>query len=268
MPPPDLAPTVAAYWRITARVPPAAAPTGPGSPVPDRAQDVEVVLDETLPAGQEIEILEPVGGRCRLTLTSAAARRLGLSTAAPAGEAAGSGIGRGRLLELLETAGVPLNGADLVHCLPLTERERLLAARSAAIAPAGGADRVLTRALGPQDAAAFAAFLAAAPEQDADEAFVELDHWLVHGTFAADRLVCAASMYPWRGSVLADLGVLTLPEHRGHGLARATVRSLCADALARGAEPQYRCQSDNTASVALALSAGFVVFARWDVGLT
>lgn len=91
------------------------------------------------------------------------------------------------------------------------------------------------------------------------------DHWLVFGTFVDDRLAAVASMYPWRDTHLADLGVLTLPANRGRGFAKATVRALSAAALNRGYEPQYRCQLDNVASAALAHSAGFERFATWDV---
>ena len=64
---------------------------------------------------------------------------------------------------------------------------------------------------------------------------------------------------------LADLGVITLPEFRGRGLARATVLAMAADALERGYEPQYRCQLDNAPSVALALASGFRRFGEWIV---
>lgn len=113
--------------------------------------------------------------------------------------------------------------------------------------------------------ASFEEFTGAAPENELDEAFVELDHWLVFGTFIDDRLACAASMYPWRGTRLADLGVITLPEFRGRGVGRVTVRAMSAEALRRGYEPQYRCQFDNTASVALARAAGFTRFGGWEV---
>jgi predicted GNAT family acetyltransferase len=98
-----------------------------------------------------------------------------------------------------------------------------------------------------------------------DDAFVELGHWLVMGTFADGRLVCAASMYPWRGTHLADVGVITLPGYRGRGLGRRTVRALSARALAEGYEPQYRCQLDNMPSAALARAAGFAQFGTWNV---
>ena len=88
------------------------------------------------------------------------------------------------------------------------------------------------------------------------------------GTILDGRLVSAASMYPWDGSRLADLGVITLPEFRGRGLGRATVRAMSALAIDRGYEPQYRCQFDNASSVALAASAGFALFGDWDVVAT
>jgi predicted GNAT family acetyltransferase len=115
------------------------------------------------------------------------------------------------------------------------------------------------------DAEVFAQFAAAAPAQDLDDAFVELGHWLVMGTFADGRLVSVASMYPWHGTNLADLGVITLPEYRGRGLAKRTVRAISARALADGYEPQYRCQLDNMPSASLARAAGFVQFGTWDV---
>jgi GNAT superfamily N-acetyltransferase len=91
------------------------------------------------------------------------------------------------------------------------------------------------------------------------------------GAGAGDRagdggwLGCAASMYPWGDAPVADLGVLTLPRFRGQGYGRRVVRAMSRYALARGYEPQYRCQLDNHASVALAGSAGLVPFGTWDI---
>jgi predicted GNAT family acetyltransferase len=77
--------------------------------------------------------------------------------------------------------------------------------------------------------------------------------------------VSAASAYPWGGALLADLGVLTLQPFRGRGHARRVVRSISRHALDRGYEPQYRCQLDNQASVALARGAGLAMFGKWEV---
>ncbi len=87
----------------------------------------------------------------------------------------------------------------------------------------------------------------------------------MYGAFEGERLVCAASAYPWDDAPLADLGVLTLPPYRGRGHARRLVRALSRYAVERGHEPQYRCQLDNHASVAAAGSAGLTRFGTWDV---
>lgn len=121
------------------------------------------------------------------------------------------------------------------------------------------------RRLTAQDAAVFAAFEAAASEQDLDDAYVELDHWAVYGGFEGDSLVCAASMYPWGGAAIADTGVLTLPQFRGRGHARAVVRAICRYAYGQNHEPQYRCQLDNHASRAVAAAAGLTQLGTWEV---
>ena len=98
-----------------------------------------------------------------------------------------------------------------------------------------------------------------------DDAYVELDHWAVFGSFDDGRLVCAASMYPWEDAPIADTGVLTLPSYRGKGHARKVVRAISRYACEQGYEPQYRCQTDNLASVALAKTAGLTLFGTWEV---
>jgi hypothetical protein len=45
----------------------------------------------------------------------------------------------------------------------------------------------------------------------------------------------------------------------------AFVRAACRYAYARGLEPQYRCQRDNAASLALAAAAGLTWFGTWEV---
>ena len=131
----------------------------------------------------------------------------------------------------------------------------------AALSPATAA-RVLSRPI--RNESQLRKALAAAPAQDLDDAYVELDHWAVFGAFRGEQLVCAASMYPWGDSDLGDLGVIALPAYRRQGLSRSVVRALCRHAYGHGLEPQYRCQLDNTASRALAASAGFTWFGNWE----
>lgn len=82
------------------------------------------------------------------------------------------------------------------------------------------------RRLTEADRDVFEAFLHKAPEQDRDDAFVELDHWAVYGAFDRDRLVSASSAILWTDSPIADLGVLTIPEARGRGFAKAAVLAM------------------------------------------
>jgi RimJ/RimL family protein N-acetyltransferase len=206
-----------------------------------------VIADGSLPGNCTLMTLETSGGGRFLTLTSAQARCLGLTGVSAVGDPA--------LRSALAAAGAALHGADYLFYLPLDDQA---AVRAEAVP---GETRQLTAA----DAETFAQFAAAAPAQDMDEASVELDHWLVVGTFADGHLVAAASMYPWRGTHFADLGIITLPEYRGRGLAKRTVRAISARALAEGYEPQYRCQLDNTPSASLARAAGFAQFGTWDV---
>jgi GNAT superfamily N-acetyltransferase len=211
------------------------------------AGEHRVVIDDTLPESRPLMLLEPVGGDGILSLTSALADRLGLT-----GQTA---VSADALARALDVAAVKLNGPDYLFYLPTQEQALVRSERFSRE----------TRQLTEIDADGFAAFAAQAPADELDEAFVELDHWLVFGTFVDERLACAASMYPWRGTQLADLGVITLPAYRGQGLARATVRAMSGRALRRGYEPQYRCQLDNGPSVALARAAGFARFGTWDV---
>lgn len=230
------APAVTDFWT----------PARPGHP-DLAAGHLRVVVDDTLPANRSVSVLELSGGGGAVTVTPAQAERLDLVD--------GSGSTAGDVLEALRRAGVAMNDPDLLFYLPLDTHPEL----------AEGVTPADLRRLEQGDASAFRHFEQAAPADDLDEAFVELDHWLVFGCFDRERLVCAASMIPWRGSRLADLGVITLRDHRGRGLARQTVRALCASALAAGYEPQYRCQVDNTASAALAASVGFRRYGLWHV---
>ena len=205
-----------------------------------------VVIDPASSGMRAVSLLRLDGAAGILSLAPSRAEQLGLT--------AEDRLDRTDLEERLERAGLELASADHLFHLPLTEQETLRAE------PWDEGTRELTEA----DADVFAEFTAAAPEDDLDEAFVELDHWLVMGTFREQELVSVSSMYPWGETAIADLGVITLPQRRGQGLGRATVRAISAAALARGYEPQYRCDLDNAASAALARSAGFARFGLWE----
>jgi RimJ/RimL family protein N-acetyltransferase len=211
------------------------------------AGQLRVAVDHALPEHRSVSLLHLAAGPAILRLTPARARELRLAH----GETVSTDHARARIAD----AGLSLTDPDHLFFLTLEERSTL----------ATEASTTHTRQLTAHDAAVFAAFTANAPADELDEAFVELDHWLVFGTFAGDTLASAASMYPWAGTKLADLGVITLPEFRGHGAARATVRAISAAALRAGYEPQFRCQLHNSASIALARASGFTLLGDWEV---
>ncbi|HTJ69705.1 MAG TPA: MFS transporter [Actinospica sp.] len=185
--------------------------------------------------------------RVRAVLSPALAEVLGRSSdAAPMSEAG--------FREALREAGLTLHDADNLFYYAQDDLQELLRQEP----------NTSVRQLTEADAALFDVFTASASEQDLDDAYVELDHWAVFGAFADDRLVSAASMYPWGGAKVADLGVMTLPDYRGRGHARAVVRASYKYAAEQGYQPQYRCQLDNHASVALAKAAGLTHFGTWE----
>ena len=219
----------------------------PAGDRPEESGGIAVVIDPGLPAERPYSLLRVAGGSTTLSLSPAQAASLHLRH--------GEHVEDGDLSRRVDGAGITLE--DPVHVYYLASED---AARREVEAPGPG-----TRPLTSDDAAAFAALVADCPEEDLDEAYVELDHWLVLGTFLGDRLVSAGSLYPWDDTRIADLGVITLPEVRGRGFGRRTVRAMSAAALERGFEPQYRCQHDNAASVALARAAGFTLLGEWVV---
>jgi GNAT superfamily N-acetyltransferase len=213
---------------------------------PDR---VHVVVDPTLTDERAVSIMSVEGGPRILAVSPPRANAVGVTH--------GDELETDQVTSALLAAGVALNAPDNIFHVTAAH------ARALATEPI----RPGVRALTLDDHAAFDRFTADAPDDDVDEAFVELDHWLVFGCFVDGRLVSAASMYPWDGSTLADTGVLTLAAYRGRGHGVATVRALSARALQLGYEPQYRCQVDNVASVSLAQAAGFTLLGTWEVVL-
>jgi RimJ/RimL family protein N-acetyltransferase len=155
--------------------------------------------------------------------------------------------------ERLANEGVVFHDPDFLFYLPVDATPETGHVRSA-------------RRLTEDDHAAFGLFHSSASEEDREDAFVELDHWAVFGCFDDNRLVSAASAILWNESPIADLGVLTLTDARGKGYAHAAVQAINSYSRQQGYEPQYRCQLDNHASVALARACGLVLFGKWIVG--
>lgn len=206
-----------------------------------------VAVNAGLREDRRVMLLRTADGAVRAVLTPSLADAIRLSELRLRNET--------DLRRILSEAGVSFNGPDNLFYFARGDLDTLLAEE-----PYPG-----VRQLSNADAELFAQFQSEAPEQELDEAYVELDHWAVFGVFVKDRLVTAASMYPWGNARIADLGVLTLPAYRRYGHARAVVRALCKHAVEQGYEPQYRCQLGNHASIAVAKAAGLTHFGTWDV---
>lgn len=210
------------------------------------AGDFCLTVNAELSEDRRVMVLETASGQVMAAVTPVLEKKLALvrhPVLSPDG-----------FRQRLREAAVTLHGADYVFYFPDSHKQSLLGGEAGDI-----------RQLTSDDRAAFTHFESAASEQDLEDAFVELDHWAAFGAFEQGQLVSAASAYPWGGALLADLGALTLRPFRGRGHARRVVRSISRHALDRGYEPQYRCQLDNQASVALARGAGLALFGKWEV---
>ncbi|MEQ7049967.1 GNAT family N-acetyltransferase [Paenibacillaceae sp. P-4] len=206
-----------------------------------------LTINPDLSDDNRVMVLAMTDGKVMAVLTPAMADKAGLTHQAELTEAT--------LRQKLNEAGVTLHGADYLFYFTEADKNTLMQEA------VDGDLRQLTE----QDHAVFFEFQAAALEQDLDDAYVELDHWAVFGSFEHNRLVSAASMYPWLNSHIADTGVLTLNDYRGKGHARKVVRSISKFAYTQGYEPQYRCQLDNYASTSLAKAAGLTLFGKWEI---
>lgn len=207
-----------------------------------------ITINHDLSEDSRVMVLETIDDRVMVVLTPEMADKLDLSS--------GQELSELDFRQRLNEAGVTLHGADSIFYFSEAEKNVLLQESL----------EDTLRQLSVQDDVIFSEFESSASEQDLDDAYVELDHWAVFGSFEQNRLVCAASMYPWKENTqIADLGVLTLMPFRGKGHARKVVRSISKFAFKQGYEPQYRCQLDNEASTFLAKAAGLTLFGKWDV---
>ncbi|WP_442679592.1 GNAT family N-acetyltransferase [Sphingomonas sp. ASY06-1R] len=201
-------------------------------------------ISDTLDPKRPAMILELTDGSVQVAVTPDIAERSGIAVS---DDVSPDDLKRG-----LRRAGVTLHDPDYLFYLSTDE-------------PLPSGSTKAPRQLTDADRTAFDIFYNTASEQDREDAWVELHHWAVFGCFDGDRLVSAASMNLWNDSLIADLGVLTLPDARGKGIARAVVQAINMFSRQQGYEPQYRCQLDNQASVALAKSSGLTLFGQWTV---
>lgn len=156
----------------------------------------------------------------------------------------------------LNDIGITLHGADNIYYLPVRDQNEL----------GCETNLPLIRRITSSDAEIFADFENTNSELDLDASQIGIEDWIVLGvTEPNNKLLSAASAYPWRNSALLDIGILTLECSRGQGYGRSLVRAMIRHAHKNNFELQYRCQTDNKTSIALAKSAGLALFGRWEV---
>ncbi len=175
-----------------------------------------------------------------------------------------------RLGRTLLVAG-PASALEATRALPDDDLVRLdVLARLAE--PLGGSDPLADAVLGYADehvdlpglddadigaeAALVARLREACPPADVEEsALLELDPCFV--LVEDDRPVAAAGWVEWAG-LLARVGVLADPVHRGRGRGTLVAAAATNDALASGLVPQWRSAVGNDASRRLARRLGYV----------
>lgn len=207
--------------------------------------EASIVVNDKLDGYRELSILNRLNGHYEIALTSEILGILQLKQ--------GDAVSMNDIRNKIKASGLEMHDPDYLF---YPEREKLLSVNQS---------EYEIRQLTEADQELFADFQAAASAEDLGAAYVELDHWLVFGGFSNGRLVCAASMYPWDSSKLADIGILTLEDCRGKGYGKRLVHAIGHQARTMGYELQYRCQMDNEPSVNLARAAGLSLFGTWQV---
>ncbi|MGL5276211.1 GNAT family N-acetyltransferase [Myroides sp.] len=158
--------------------------------------------------------------------------------------------------EAISSCKIELHTPDYIYYLP---NNRIIPAKPIQ-------DSITFRPLSEEnDVEVFRAFEANCSEEDLDGAYVSLKHWVVYGAFDGEELIGVSSAYLWNGTRLADLGVIIGEDYRDRSIATRLVQAICMDIIDKDYVPQYRCQTDNTASVALAEAVGFSLFGEWEV---
>lgn len=114
------------------------------------------------------------------------------------------------------------------------------------------------RALTPADAQRLESLRDACTQIERDTGDVEITQQSVIGWLEGEDLIAAASLIV--DGQIADVGVLTHPDHRGRGLGKSVVAALIRTTLDAGLTVQYMTQQKNTASRRIAAGLGLQPF--------
>jgi hypothetical protein len=125
-----------------------------------------------------------------------------------------------------------------------------------------------TRILVDTDANAVADFRDACSVDDLSASALDKASLFRSGYFDGGRIVSLAGFRPW-SSAVGDLCVLTVPDRRGQGCAKAAVSSVLAAAIADDRVPIYQTLEANAPAVRIALALGYARYSsRIAVRLT
>lgn len=117
------------------------------------------------------------------------------------------------------------------------------------------------RTLTDVDAEAVAVFREACGAEGWSDAAFDKAVMFRAGYFDGGRLVAMAGFRPWSASA-GDPCVLTLPDYRGRGCAKAVVSRVLASALAQDQTPLYQTLEANVTAVGVALAVGYTRYAN------
>lgn len=116
-------------------------------------------------------------------------------------------------------------------------------------------ERFTVRKLSAEDEATLDELNNACTEEEVDNSFVAVDELGAWGCFADGKLAAAAAFSDW--GLYGDFGVITHPQFRKQGLAKAVVAAACKEAIGMGKIPIYRCHITLFASINTAKALGF-----------
>lgn len=124
-----------------------------------------------------------------------------------------------------------------------------------ALAPAG----YTVRQVPPVHDEPMRAFFQACDPAEVEEVelYMESPSPVIFGCFTAEGRLVGYADFVYRGEVIADIGVLTHPEHRGRGLAKAMASAVSAWCLEQGLVAMYRYCIENTLSGKVARALGY-----------
>lgn len=123
------------------------------------------------------------------------------------------------------------------------------------ITPAGYTIRQLPPV---HDEPMLAFFRACDPAEVAEvELFMDSPSPVIFGCFTETGRLAGYADFVYQGEVIADIGVLTHPEHRGRGLAKAMASAISAWCLEQGLVAMYRYRIENTLSGKVARALGY-----------